>query len=108
MSLSDDDVPPSSLQKNAAKPGQKTNRSIAPQSSSALTKREHEVLVWISEGKRDAEIAILLNVSVRTINKHVQSILYKLRAETRTAAARYALETGLSVEARTKKPEDKN
>jgi len=56
-----------------------------------LTPRELEVLNWVGEGKRDAEIAILLRVSVRTVNKHVQSILSKLHVETRTAAARYAM-----------------
>jgi DNA-binding NarL/FixJ family response regulator len=52
-----------------------------------LTMRESEVLKWVSEGKRDSEIATVLGVSVRTINKHVQSILSKLKVETRTAAA---------------------
>jgi DNA-binding CsgD family transcriptional regulator len=59
--------------------------------SVALTSRESEVLAWVGEGKRDAEIALVLGVSVRTVNKHVQSILAKLHVETRTAAARYAV-----------------
>lgn len=57
-----------------------------------LTHRENEVLSWLSEGKRDAEIATILGASVRTIHKHVQRIFVKLGVETRTAAARTALD----------------
>ena len=57
-----------------------------------LTGREAEVLDWMAEGKRNAEIAAILGASVRTIHKHVQHILAKLGAETRTAAARVALD----------------
>jgi DNA-binding NarL/FixJ family response regulator len=60
-----------------------------PSEIANLTTREIEVLKWVTEGKRDSEIATVLGVSVRTINKHVQSILSKLNVETRTAAARY-------------------
>jgi DNA-binding CsgD family transcriptional regulator len=52
----------------------------------ALTAREREILHWIAEGKRDAEIATILNLSVRTVEQHVRSCLRKLNVETRTAA----------------------
>lgn len=58
----------------------------------ALTKREAEVLLWISEGKRDAEIGSILGISTRTAQKHVERIRTKLGVETRTAAAAWALE----------------
>jgi DNA-binding CsgD family transcriptional regulator len=51
-----------------------------------LTRREAEVLAWVSEGKRDAEIATILSTSTRTVHKHVQRILAKTGADTRTAA----------------------
>lgn len=51
-----------------------------------LTPRELEVIYWVSEGKRDREIAVILGCSPRTIEKHVCHILEKLRVETRTAA----------------------
>jgi DNA-binding CsgD family transcriptional regulator len=57
-----------------------------------LTRRESEVLLWIAEGKRDAEIAKILGVSRRTASKHVENILEKLEAETRTAAVARAAE----------------
>ena len=42
---------------------------------------------WLSEGKRDREIAIILGLSSRTVEKHVGHIIEKLNVETRTAAA---------------------
>lgn len=52
-----------------------------------LTPRECEVMQWLSEGKRDREIAIILGLSSRTVEKHVCHIFDKLSVETRTAAA---------------------
>lgn len=51
-----------------------------------LTPREREVLHWVSEGKRDGEIASILQISVRTVEHHVGICLAKLGVETRTAA----------------------
>lgn len=53
-----------------------------------LTAREAEVLHWISEGKSNPEIALLLHISPRTAHKHVEHILTKLGVETRLAAVR--------------------
>jgi DNA-binding CsgD family transcriptional regulator len=53
----------------------------------ALTTRESEVLRWIAKGKRDREIGKILNISSRTIQKHVEHILDKLHVETRGCAA---------------------
>lgn len=55
-----------------------------------LSPREGEVLHWIAEGKRDAEIATILGIAPRSVSKHVEHILAKLGAETRTAAAALA------------------
>jgi DNA-binding CsgD family transcriptional regulator len=57
-----------------------------------LTKREAEVLFWVSLGKRNSEIAEILGARSRTISKHVEKILCKLCVETRTAAAKMAAE----------------
>jgi DNA-binding CsgD family transcriptional regulator len=53
-----------------------------------LTPREVEVVRWIGEGKRNAEIGVILGVSRRTVDKHVEHIFEKLGVETRTTAAR--------------------
>jgi DNA-binding CsgD family transcriptional regulator len=57
-----------------------------------LTRRENEVLKWMVEGKRNPEIAILLGISPRTVEKHVESILKALGAENRACAILRALE----------------
>jgi DNA-binding CsgD family transcriptional regulator len=56
-----------------------------------LSRRQAEVLVWITEGKTNGEIATILGLSERTVEKHVQHILERLGVETRTAAAARAL-----------------
>ena len=55
-----------------------------------LTKREAEVLFWVSQGKRNSEIGTILGAQPRTITKHIEHILERLSVETRTAAARVA------------------
>jgi DNA-binding CsgD family transcriptional regulator len=60
----------------------------------ALTPREEEVLHWLSQGKRDREIAIILGISHKTVGKHVERILAKLGTETRGAAAAQMLDPG--------------
>ena len=57
---------------------------------SIFTPRESQVVGWLGEGKRNSEIAVILGCSPRTIDKHVENILRKTGAETRTAAVRHA------------------
>jgi len=64
--------------------------------SLGLTAREAEVLGWISRGKTNQEIAIILDMQTPTVKKHVEHILSKLGVETRTAAAAMALESGMA------------
>ena len=56
-----------------------------------LTKRESEVLAWISQGKTNWEAAQILQMSPRTVNKHLEQIFKKLNVQNRTAAARIAI-----------------
>lgn len=60
--------------------------------SLGLTVRESEVMHWIIEGKRDREIAIILDLSHRTVSNHARHIFDKLNVETRTAAVRQCAE----------------
>ena len=60
--------------------------SSNPRPIRLLTFREVQVVEWIAAGKRDREIGQILNISSRTIQKHVQHILEKLEVETRGAA----------------------
>jgi DNA-binding NarL/FixJ family response regulator len=57
-----------------------------------LTAREAEVLYWITEGKTNPEIAIILDSSINTVKKHANNLFAKIGVETRTSAARAALQ----------------
>jgi DNA-binding NarL/FixJ family response regulator len=59
----------------------------------ALTSREAEVLLWISRGKANRDIGEILNISPRTVNKHLEQIFVKLGVENRAAAAAAAVRT---------------
>ena len=52
-----------------------------------LTPREAEVACWIAKGKSNRDIATILSLSPRTIDKHLEVIFAKLRVENRTSAA---------------------
>lgn len=56
-----------------------------------LTRREVEVLTWVTDGKTNADIGLILGTSPRTVQKHLEHIFEKLGVETRTAAAMRAL-----------------
>jgi DNA-binding response OmpR family regulator/DNA-binding CsgD family transcriptional regulator len=55
-----------------------------------LTSREGEVLSWLSKGKTNRDIAQILGLSPRTVDKHLEQIYAKLGVENRTAAAAIA------------------
>lgn len=56
-----------------------------------LTQREAEVLLWLARGKANRDIAEILDLSPRTVNKHLEQIFSKLGVENRTAAAAIAV-----------------
>ena len=56
-----------------------------------LTPRETEVLHWVSEGLSNKEIARELGISLHTVKFHLQSLLHKLGASTRTEAVTRAM-----------------
>jgi DNA-binding CsgD family transcriptional regulator len=65
-----------------------------------LTPRETEVLFWISRGKSNHDIGVILGAKTGTICKHVEHIFGKLNVENRTAAAVIALEVSRSAASR--------
>ncbi|MBP1041382.1 response regulator transcription factor [Vagococcus sp. BWB3-3] len=60
-----------------------------------LTNRENEILLLISEGKSNQEIADELFITLKTVKTHVSNILSKLDVEDRTQAAIYAFKHGI-------------
>ncbi|MET0528215.1 MAG: LuxR C-terminal-related transcriptional regulator, partial [Microvirga sp.] len=52
-----------------------------------LTAREADVLLWVSRGKSNRDASLILNISPRTVNKHLEQIFEKLGVENRAAAA---------------------
>ncbi len=60
-----------------------------------LTLREIEVLECLHEGLRNADIASRLDISLRTVETHVSSIISKLGARSRTEAVRRAVQESL-------------
>lgn len=52
-----------------------------------LTNREAEVLYWLSLGKSNKDIAVILSLSARTVNKHLEQVFTKMGVDNRTSAA---------------------
>jgi DNA-binding CsgD family transcriptional regulator len=71
---------------------QDVSRLVAALVGRGLTAREALIMHWMSEGKSNPEIGIILGSSPNTVRKHVQHILAKLDAESRAAAVRQVWE----------------
>ncbi len=66
--------------------------SREPLIKAGMTPRVAEVLLWVAQGKTNAEIATILSISESTVKKHVLEIFQVLGVETRSAATLRALE----------------
>lgn len=62
-----------------------------PQLSESLTNREREILKLIAEGKSNKEIADLLCISVRTVERHRANMMTKLNVRKTAELVQYAL-----------------
>jgi len=60
--------------------------------SFGLTRRETEILSWVSKGRTNIEIAMICDISPRTVQKHLEHIFQKMGVETRMAASRLVLD----------------
>lgn len=65
-------------------------------SYSILTAREREVLRLLAEGKTSKQVALNLNVSVKTVENHRNKIMDKLDIHNVVGLTRYAIREGLS------------
>ncbi len=66
--------------------------SAAPLEALGLTPREAEVLLWVAQGKSNAEIGTILGSTENTVKKHLQNLFEKLGVDSRNAATLRALE----------------
>lgn len=61
----------------------------------ALTTREQTILLQLAQGKSNKEVAIALDISVRTVETHRKNIKRKLGISSTAGLTRYALEHGM-------------
>ena len=73
--------------------GELENDNLVLKRKLPLTQRESEVLMWIARGKSNRDIAEILDLSPRTVNKHLEQIYAKLGVENRASAAALAVRT---------------
>ena len=69
----------------------------APDLPDGLTRREWEVLSLVADGRSNREIGERLYISDRTVARHLTNIFFKIGVTSRTQAARYAIDHGLTV-----------
>jgi DNA-binding CsgD family transcriptional regulator len=72
------------------------SRTAQAEAVGGLTKREVQVLALVAAGKSNRAIATELFLSEKTVERHLSNILAKLGVGSRTAAAAYAFERGIS------------
>lgn len=72
--------------------------SLAPKAGEpreALTGREQTILLQLAQGKSNKEVALALEISVRTVETHRKNIKRKLGISSTAGLTRYALEHGV-------------
>jgi len=67
-------------------------KSPQPLEALGLSPREAEILFWTAQGKTNAELGVILNISPATAKKHLENIYQKLGVENRQSATLKALE----------------
>ena len=67
-------------------------RELILRETYGLTAREADVLIWIAAGKSNRDIGEILDISARTVNKHLEQIFAKLGVENRASAAAMAVQ----------------
>ncbi len=60
-----------------------------------LTERESEILEYVAQGLSTKEIALLVGIAPRTVDRHVENVRLKLRAKNRTHMIACAVMEGL-------------
>ena len=66
------------------------------ESPDGLTRREREVLALVADGRSNRQIGEALYISDRTVARHLTNIFHKIDVTSRTQAARYAIDRGMT------------
>ena len=66
------------------------------ESPDGLTRREREVLALVADGRSNRQIGEALYISDRTVARHLTNIFHKIGVTSRTQAARYAIDRGMT------------
>jgi DNA-binding NarL/FixJ family response regulator len=70
--------------------------AMAPaRTKSRITSRENEIVQLLAEGKTSKDIAVFLNISVKTVETHRANIMRKLELHTVTELVRYAIRNSI-------------
>lgn len=77
-----------------AEPGDRPRRTL--RARAALSERELEVLRLVASGKTNKEIAVILDLSAKTVQHHVAHAYAKIGVYSRAGATLYVIEQGLT------------
>lgn len=75
--------------------GEDGSEPVSKPSSEALTSREREVIQLLAEGKTSKEVAVALNLSVKTAETHRTNLMRKLDLHSIADLTRYAVRNGI-------------
>lgn len=78
-----------------SKTGPRDRDGLAKQNSGRLTSREMEVLQLVAEGQANKQVAGLLGISIKTVEKHRQHLMDKLNIHETAGLTRYAMAQGI-------------
>ena len=68
---------------------------VSHKKTNVLTSREMEVLQLIAEGKANKETAAELGIGIKTVEKHREHLMAKLKIHDTAGLTRYAISTGI-------------
>ena len=60
-----------------------------------MTTREVEVLCYLARGMGKKAIAELISINIKTVDKHTENLMRKLRIHDRVELTRFAIREGL-------------
>ncbi|MEO7597339.1 MAG: response regulator transcription factor [Opitutus sp.] len=73
----------------------RTREGLLKANAARLTSREAEVLQLVAEGSANKQVATALGISIKTVEKHRQSLMDKLGIHDTAGLTRYAISAGV-------------